>query len=190
MKASNAAATLQAHTDATVNLAAALGDLKSLAKGKKAPAAPKAKKTPSTAASRRAAQVKGAATRAAKKAFAAPAAKPKADPAKAKVEKDLERSKARLAPKPAKPAPKGKGKPVAPKASKPSKEGRATYAQLAKTHSGASSIESPVAVMWNLCDEMQEAKRKDVIAAAVQKGVGYYTARTQYQLWLTAFRNS
>mgnify|MGYP006195775053 CR=1 FL=1 len=28
------------------------------------------------------------------------------------------------------------------------------------------------------------------LEAAVAQGISYYTARTQYQLWLTAFRNS
>jgi len=34
-----------------------------------------------------------------------------------------------------------------------------------------------------LADSMPGARRKDVIAAAEAKGVAFYTARTQYQLW-------
>lgn len=54
----------------------------------------------------------------------------------------------------------------------------------------ASTVENPVAVMWELCQSMKGAKRKDVIEAAQKKGIAFYTARTQYQLWLQAARNS
>lgn len=53
-----------------------------------------------------------------------------------------------------------------------------------------SSVEHPVVFVWDLCNSMLESRRKDVIEAAVQKGVNVYTARTQYQLWLVASRNS
>lgn len=66
----------------------------------------------------------------------------------------------------------------------------ATYAELKAADKGASKIENPVFEMWTLCDKMQNSRRKDVIAAAVAKGIAFGTARTQYQLWLTAFRNS
>lgn len=49
-----------------------------------------------------------------------------------------------------------------------------------------STIKSPCYVVWCLADEMTGARRKDVIAAAVAKGVAFYTARTQYQLWLSS----
>lgn len=32
-------------------------------------------------------------------------------------------------------------------------------------------------------DSMPEAKRKDVIAACVEEGIAFFTARTQYQKW-------
>ena len=111
------------------------------------------------------------------------------DPAIAKMDADLARSKERLA-KPsdkAKPAPKkseAKKKPAAPAVSK------GTYASLAASHKGKSTILHPVQAMWNLCDKMQDHQRKDVIQKAVESGISYYTARTQYQEWLTAFRNS
>ena len=53
-----------------------------------------------------------------------------------------------------------------------------------------SEIESPCAVVWTLADTMTDARRKDVIAAAVAKGVAFYTARTQYQLWRQASKAS
>lgn len=46
-----------------------------------------------------------------------------------------------------------------------------------------SSVEKPVLLCWNLFDEMQGERRKDCIAAAVAKGVTFYTAHSQYQLW-------
>lgn len=112
---------------------------------------------------------------------------PKPDPAPAKLDADLVRSKEHLAAKPA--TPKAPAKP-APKKKAQAEEGRATYTQLAQRSSGPSTVDRPVQVMWNLCDGMKDSRRKDVIAKAVEMGVGYYTARTQYQLWLTAYRNS
>ena len=77
-------------------------------------------------------------------------------------------------------------------APKPTRRAKAegTYAELAKNRFTESKVEHPVRAMWDLCDAMVENRRKDVIAAAVAKGISYYTARTQYQLWLTAYRNS
>ena len=51
-----------------------------------------------------------------------------------------------------------------------------------------STIESPCFIVWDTADKMskQGARRKDVIAACVEKGVAFYTARTQYQLWLSS----
>lgn len=46
-----------------------------------------------------------------------------------------------------------------------------------------STAEKPCRLVWDLADAMVGARRKDVIAAAVAKGVAFYTARTQYQLW-------
>lgn len=83
-------------------------------------------------------------------------------------------------------------KAPAAEAPKPTRRAKAegTYAELAANRFTASKVENPVRVMWDLCDAMVENRRKDVIAAAVAKGISYYTARTQYQLWLTAYRNS
>lgn len=50
---------------------------------------------------------------------------------------------------------------------------------------GESTVEKPVAVVHRLADEMPGARRKDVIQAAVDAGVAFYTARTQYQVWFS-----
>lgn len=60
-------------------------------------------------------------------------------------------------------------------------EGGSPVAKLNK-----SIIDRPVEYMWNLCDEMKGARRKDVIIKAMEAGVAFYTARTQYQLWKKA----
>ena len=65
-----------------------------------------------------------------------------------------------------------------------------TYENLREGHSGASAIKSPVKVAWDIFSADPNLTRKDAITKAVDVGVSYYTARTQYQLWLTAYRNS
>ena len=56
-----------------------------------------------------------------------------------------------------------------------------------------SSIESPCFVVWDTAEKMlkkdPEARRKDIIAACVGKGVAYYTARTQFQLFKQSLAN-
>lgn len=46
----------------------------------------------------------------------------------------------------------------------------------------------PCKLVWHIADEMKasnpEVKRKEVLAECVKRGVAFYTARTQYQLWL------
>lgn len=94
---------------------------------------------------------------------------------------------------PGKPAnPKAGSKKAAPAKKAPAapKAKGGTYADMQANRNVESKVESPVRAMWDLCDSMVENRRKDVIAAAVAKGIAYYTARTQYQLWLTAYRNS
>jgi len=52
---------------------------------------------------------------------------------------------------------------------------------------GESTVDSPVKVVRELAEKMTKADpkvaRKDIIKAAMAKGVAYYTAATQYQLW-------
>lgn len=55
-------------------------------------------------------------------------------------------------------------------------------APVVKTRN-ASTVESPVKRVWAIADSMPEAKRKDVIAACVEEGITFFTARTQYQKW-------
>lgn len=52
-----------------------------------------------------------------------------------------------------------------------------------------SSVKAPCLLVWDIADEIVKAgkgARKDVIAAAVEKGVNVHTARTQYQRWFEA----
>lgn len=58
-----------------------------------------------------------------------------------------------------------------------------------------STIERPTKTVWHIADEMlavAEAngepapRRKDVITECVYRGIAYYTARTQYQQWLSS----
>lgn len=56
----------------------------------------------------------------------------------------------------------------------------------------ASEIERPCKRVLHIADEMMHAaggleklRRKDVLARCVAEKIAYYTARTQYQLWLT-----
>lgn len=57
-----------------------------------------------------------------------------------------------------------------------------------------SVIQSPVKAVWTMATEMNKraaetgttCKRKDVVEACVRAGIAFYTARTQYQAWLTA----
>lgn len=51
-----------------------------------------------------------------------------------------------------------------------------------------STVESPCAIVWSLVDEMKGERRKDIIAAAVAKGVHPGTARVQAQKALKAQR--
>lgn len=46
-----------------------------------------------------------------------------------------------------------------------------------------STIPRATKKVWDIADNMPNAKRKDVIAACVQAGIAYGTARTQYQHW-------
>lgn len=48
----------------------------------------------------------------------------------------------------------------------------------------------PTKQVWRIAESMAGAKRKDVIAACVEQGIAFGTARTQYQQWYTANRNS
>lgn len=53
-----------------------------------------------------------------------------------------------------------------------------------------STIEAPSKRVWEIAEQMKaenpNVRRKDVIAACVEQGIAYYTARTQYQLWYKA----
>lgn len=57
-----------------------------------------------------------------------------------------------------------------------------------------STIEAPSKRVWEIAEQMKaenpNVRRKDVIAACVEQGIAFYTARTQYQLWFKASRAS
>lgn len=52
-----------------------------------------------------------------------------------------------------------------------------------------STVLNPCLFVWNTADAMfaqnPHTRRKDVIAECVKSGIAFYTARTQYQQWLT-----
>jgi hypothetical protein len=43
-----------------------------------------------------------------------------------------------------------------------------------------------VKLVHDICDKMKGARRRDVIAACVAKGINKHTAATQFQRWSTA----
>lgn len=49
-----------------------------------------------------------------------------------------------------------------------------------------STVESPVQVVWNFCDENPTMARKDIIRELVESGVNKNTAATQYARWKKA----
>jgi len=50
-----------------------------------------------------------------------------------------------------------------------------------------SSVEGPVAIVWDLCFEFGESlSRKEIIAKAVEMGVNINTAKTQFGIWAKA----
>lgn len=55
-----------------------------------------------------------------------------------------------------------------------------------------STVERPCKLVWQIADDMKAANpkvtRREVLDAAVTAGVAYYTARTQYQQWLSVQR--
>lgn len=46
-----------------------------------------------------------------------------------------------------------------------------------------STVESPVKQVWAIADSMVGTSRKNIIAACIEQGIAFYTARTQYQRW-------
>jgi hypothetical protein len=70
----------------------------------------------------------------------------------------------------------------------PAKKPTSKKASDSRLH--ASKIENPVAVMWDICEKMKNKRRRDVLKAATDAGIAFWTARTQYQLWSQASRAS
>jgi len=70
------------------------------------------------------------------------------------------------------------GKPAAPKTT-----------MVKVEHSNKSAADRPCKLVWAIADEMfavnPSTRRKEVLAECVNRGVAFYTARTQYQQWLS-----
>lgn len=49
-----------------------------------------------------------------------------------------------------------------------------------------SKVKKPVRLVWDLCFDHPKAKRRDIIAMAIEAGVSKNTAATQYQYWRQA----
>lgn len=49
-----------------------------------------------------------------------------------------------------------------------------------------SIVAGPCNKVWDIASRMPGARRKDVVQAAVDAGIAFYTARTQYQAWHAA----
>lgn len=49
-----------------------------------------------------------------------------------------------------------------------------------------SKVKNPVKLVWDLCFDHPQAKRKDILAMAIEAGVSRNTAATQYQYWRQA----
>lgn len=56
----------------------------------------------------------------------------------------------------------------------------------------SSDIQNPCQYVWSTASEMiqQGFKRGEIIKQCISDGVAYHTARTQYQLWFTAYKAS
>lgn len=75
----------------------------------------------------------------------------------------------------------------------PAKATNAIQTKVAKAnptaHTTESTVERPCKRVWQIADDVHAAnpaaKRGDVLAECVKQGVAYFTARTQYQQWLT-----
>lgn len=60
------------------------------------------------------------------------------------------------------------------------------YKVLARQSGATSAIEKPVEFVHSFLTANPDMKRKAAVAALVEAGVNYSTARTQYQKWFTA----
>lgn len=60
------------------------------------------------------------------------------------------------------------------------------YKVLARQSGATSAIEKPVEFVHSFLTANPDMKRKEAVAALVNAGVNYSTARTQYQKWFTA----
>lgn len=59
-----------------------------------------------------------------------------------------------------------------------------------RSYLNKSTVDGAVVVCWDIYAANPDIRRKDAIQMAVDKGVAFYTARTQYQKWFTAMKSS
>jgi hypothetical protein len=60
------------------------------------------------------------------------------------------------------------------------------YKVLARMSGSTSTVAKPVEIVHSFCDQNAHLSRKEAVAALVEMGINYSTARTQYQKWFTA----
>lgn len=63
---------------------------------------------------------------------------------------------------------------------------KAATANPLKGERAKSTVEGPVAIVWALADNNPGAKRKEIVAMAMEAGVTKNTANTQFQYWRKA----
>lgn len=68
-------------------------------------------------------------------------------------------------------------------------EAQARYKSV-KKYENKSTVTGAVALVHEIAASMPDARRKDVIQACVDKGIAFYTARTQYQKWFKAKKSA
>ena len=76
------------------------------------------------------------------------------------------------------------GKAITPKGAKP--RGEPTRHYLNRSDAELKAKGGAVGVAWDIFSANLDLRRKDAIQKAVDAGVAFYTARTQYQKWFTA----
>lgn len=62
----------------------------------------------------------------------------------------------------------------------------ASYKELARASAPTSSVLKPVEIVRNFLNANPDMGRKQAVAALVEMGVNFSTARTQYQKWFAA----
>lgn len=61
--------------------------------------------------------------------------------------------------------------------------GEKSAAPVAAAKLSTSTATKPTKLVWHIADEMKGATRKEVLDECAARGIAFYTARTQYQIW-------